>query len=275
MSETSNKSVNDSSNVVESALVKEPKAKKTASKKTAKKTSSASDSSKVKKAKSDEKKLVRQSAANLEEAVKKVQELSQASQRKFNEALDIAIKLGIDAKQTDQSVKGSILLPNGLGKKVRIIVFTNNEDQKKVALEAGAMSVGLEDLIAKIEEGFIDFDCCIATPEVMQKISKVAKKLGPRGLMPSPKNGTVTTDIKKAVLDAMKGKVDFKNDKSGIIHCSAGKVNFTTEQLVENIKTIIKAVKDSKTENSKGKFILHFYLNSTMGPAISVNVDSL
>ncbi len=275
MSETSNKSVNDSPNIVESSLVKEPKTKKTTSKKVAKKTSSKTDSSKVKKAKSDKKILVRQSAANLEEAVKKAQELSQTNQRKFNEALDIAIKLGIDAKQTDQSVKGSILLPNGLGKKVRVIVFSNNEDQKKVALESGAMLVGLEDLIARIEEGFTDFDCCIATPDVMQKISKVAKKLGPRGLMPSPKNGTVTTDVKKAVLDAMKGKVDFKNDKSGIIHCSAGRVNFTTDQLVENIKTIVKAVKDSKTENSKGKFILHFYLNSTMGPAISVNVDSL
>jgi large subunit ribosomal protein L1 len=276
MSETSNKSVNDLPNAAESSLAKEPKAKKATSKKAVKKTSvSGADSSKAKKAKSDKKKLVRQTAANLEEAVKKIQELSQTNLRKFNESLDIAIKLGIDAKQTDQSVKGSILLPHGLGKKVRIVVFTNNEDQKKIALESGAMLVGLEDLIAKIEEGFLDFDCCIATPEVMQKISKVAKKLGPRGLMPSPKNGTVTTDIKKAVSDAMKGKVDFKNDKAGIVHCSAGKVNFAIDQLVENIKTIVKAVKDSKTENSKGKFILHFYLNSTMGPAISVNVDSL
>ncbi len=266
MSEISNKSASDSANVVES--LKELKSTKTAAKKTVKKAG-------AKKEKSEKKKLVRQSAANLEEAVKKIQELSQTQARKFNESLDIAIKLGIDAKQTDQSVKGSILLPNGLGKKVRIIVFTNNEDQKKLALEAGAMLVGLEDLIARIEGGFIDFDCCIATPDVMQKISKVAKKLGPRGLMPSPKNGTVTTDIKKAVSEAMKGKVDFKNDKAGIIHCSAGKVNFAAEQLIENIKTIVKAVKDSKTENSKGKFILHFYLNSTMGPAISVNVDSL
>lgn len=214
-------------------------------------------------------------AANLEEAIKKVQELSAERKRKFTESLDLAFNLGIDAKQSDQAVKGSILLPNGSGKKVKVIVFTANEEQKKLALATGAVEAGLEDLVAKIEAGFLDFDCCIATPDVMQKISKVAKKLGPRGLMPSPKNGTVTADIKKAVSDAMKGKVDFKNDKAGTVHCMVGKVNFDLNALVENAKAVIKAVKDAKPENAKGKFIKEFYLNSTMGPSVKVTTDSL
>ncbi|NBV06174.1 MAG: 50S ribosomal protein L1 [Proteobacteria bacterium] len=215
------------------------------------------------------------SAANLEEAIKKVQELSSTKKRKFTETVDIAVNLGIDAKQSDQSIKGSILLPNGSGKKVKVIVFCANEAQQKIALEAGASVAGLEDLVAKIEAGFLDFDCCVATPDVMQKISKVARKLGPRGLMPSPKNGTVTTDIQKAVSDALKGKVNFKNDKAGTVHCLVGKVDFESSALVENIKTVIKAIKDSKPESSKGKFIKEFYLNTTMGPSVQVAVDSL
>jgi large subunit ribosomal protein L1 len=131
------------------------------------------------------------------------------------------------------------------------------------------------DLIAKIEGGFLDFDCCIATPDVMQKISKVARKLGPRGLMPSPKNGTVTNDVKKAVSDALKGKADFKNDKGGTVHCLVGKVNFETEALLENAKVVIKAIKDAKPENAKGKFVKAFYVNSTMGPSVEVAVESV
>lgn len=215
------------------------------------------------------------SAANLEEAIKKVQELSSAKKRKFNESIDIAVNLGIDAKQSDQTVKGSVLLPNGSGNKVRVIVFTANEDVKKAALEAGAILAGLEDLVLKIEGGFLDFDCCVATPDVMQKISKIARKLGPRGLMPSPKNGTVTTDVKKAVSDALKGKVDFKNDKAGTVHCLVGKVDFDAKALIENAKAVIKAIKDSKPESSKGKFIREFYLNTTMGPSVQVAIDSL
>lgn len=218
---------------------------------------------------------VKHSAATLEEAIKKVQELSLEKKRKFNESIDIAINLGIDAKQSDQTVKGSVLLPNGSGNKVRVIVFSANEDQKKLALESGAILAGLEDLVAKIEGGFLDFDCVVATPDVMQKISKVAKKLGPRGLMPSPKNGTVTTDVKKAVSDALKGKVDFKNDKAGTVHCLAGKVDFESNAIVENIKAIVKAIKDAKPENAKGKFIKEFYLNSTMGPSVKVAVEAL
>lgn len=214
-------------------------------------------------------------ASNLEEGIKKIQELVVTNGRKFIESVDLAVNLGIDAKQSDQTVKGSVLLPHGSGKKVKVIVFTGNEDQQKLALETGAMMAGLEDLIAKIEEGFVDFDCAVATPDVMQKISKVARKLGPRGLMPSPKNGTVTTDIKKAVSDALKGKIDFKNDKAGTVHCLIGKANFDPQALLENTKAIVKAIKDSKPESSKGKFIKEFYLNTTMGPSVQVAIDSL
>lgn len=215
------------------------------------------------------------SAANLDEAIQKVQKLGAEKKRKFVESVDIAVNLGIDAKQSDQTVKGSVLLPHGSGKKVKVIVFASNEDQRKSALEAGATMVGLEDLVAKIEEGFLDFDVCVATPDVMQKISKVAKKLGPRGLMPSPKNGTVTTDVKKAVSDALKGKVNFKNDKAGTVHCLVGRLDFDSNFLAENTKAIIKAIKDAKPENAKGKFIKEFFLNTTMGPSVQVAVDSL
>ncbi len=213
--------------------------------------------------------------ANLEEGIKKIQELSAAKKRKFTESVDIAVNLGIDAKQSDQTVKGSILLPNGSGKKVKVIVFAANDDQRKAALDAGATMAGLEDLVAKIEGGFLDFDCCVATPDVMQKISKVAKKLGPRGLMPSPKNGTVTADVKKAVTEAIKGKADFKNDKAGTIHCLIGKVDFEVNALLENAKAIVKAIKEAKPEGTKGKFIKDFYLSATMGPSVQVAVDSL
>ncbi len=226
-------------------------------------------------AKNNKKIVEKISVANLEEAIKKVQDLSSAKKRKFNESVDIAVNLGIDAKQSDQSVKGSVLLPNGSGKKVRVVVFAANEEQKKSALEAGAILAGLEDLVAKIEGGFLDFDCCVATPDVMQKISKVAKKLGPRGLMPSPKNGTVTADVKKAVSDALKGKVDFKNDKAGTVHCLVGKVDFEAQALLENAKAIVKAIKDAKPESSKGRFIKEFYLNTTMGQSVQVAVESL
>lgn len=225
--------------------------------------------------KTKEIKLESHQATNLEDAIKKVQQLAIESKRNFVESLDIAVNLGIDAKQSDQSVKGSVLLPHGSGKKIRIIVFTSSEDQKKAALEAGAIEAGLEDLVVKIENGFLGFDCCIATPDVMAKISKVAKKLGPRGLMPSPKNGTVTADVKKAVLDAMKGKVDFKNDKAGTVHCMVGKVSFSASDLLENANAVLKAIKDSKPESSKGKFIKGLYLNSTMGPSVKVSSDHL
>lgn len=212
---------------------------------------------------------------SLEEAVLEILKISKLKPKKFVESVDIAVVLGVDAKQSDQLVKGSIVLPNGSGKATKVLVFTSNENIKKMAIDMGAAYAGLEDMISKIDSGFLDFDCCIATPDVMQKISKVAKKLGPRGLMPSPKNGTVTNDVSKAISDALKGKIDFKNDKSGIVHCLVGKVNFEVSHLVENIKSVIKALKDAKPDNAKGKYIKAFYINTTMGPSLKVSLDKL
>ena len=229
----------------------------------------------MKKTKNTKKQIAEKiSVASIEEGIVKVKELAK-KERKFIESVDIAVNLSIDAKQSDQAVKGSILLPHGSGKKIRAIVFTANEEQAKIAIETGAIMAGLEDLIAKIDGGFLAFDCCIATPDVMQKISKIARKLGPRGLMPSPKNGTVTNDIKKAVSEALKGKVDFKNDKAGTVHCLIGKINFDNNNLIENLKVVIKAIKDAKPETAKGRYIKEFYLNSTMGPSVQVAVESL
>ncbi len=214
-------------------------------------------------------------AKTIEEAIENIKTISAEKKRKFIESVDIAINLGIDPKQSDQAVKGSLLLPNGSGKQVKILVLTGNEDLQKIAIQSGALMSGLEDIIAKIDGGFLDFDCCIATPEVMPKLAKIAKKLGPRGLMPSPRNGTVTNDIKKAVSEAIKGRVDFKNDKGGTVHCLVGKINFETKQLLENILAIVKVIKESKPESSKGKFIRSFYINSTMGPSIEVPAESI
>jgi large subunit ribosomal protein L1 len=215
------------------------------------------------------------SAIGFIDGIKKAKDFSSEVKRNFNESIDIALVLGIDPKQSDQSVRGSVILPNGSGKKVRIVVFTSSEEDKKVANDLGVDMVGLDDIILKIEDGFLDFDCCIATPDSMQKISKVAKKLGPRGLMPSPKNGTVTTNIKSAILDSLKGRVDFKNDKGGILQCSFGKIDFELDALVENLKSIIKAVKALKPESSKGNFIKRAYISSTMGTCIEVKLEGI
>lgn len=214
-------------------------------------------------------------ASDIEQAVDKITEFSNENKRKFIESIDISINLGIDAKQSDQNVRGAVLLPNGSGKKVRVIVFTADENKIKEAKEAGATQAGFEELVQKIQEGNIDFDCCIATPDIMSKIGKVAKILGPRGLMPSPKNGSVTTDVKKAVQDALKGKVNFKNDKAGIIHCLVGKVDFSKDKLVENIKEVLKVVKDSRPEASKGKFIKGVHLSATMSRSVEITTSSL
>lgn len=214
-------------------------------------------------------------AKNIEEAAKKVIELGQEKKRKFDESVEVAINLNIDAKQTDENVRGSVLLPKGSGKKVRVAVFTADEAKKKEALDSGAALAGFDELVEKILAGNIDFDYCIATPDIMPKISKVAKVLGPRGLMPSPKNGSVTADVKKAVGEALKGKVNFKNDKAGIVHCLAGKVSFDANDLVENIKEIIKIIKDSKPEAAKGRFIKKVHLSSTMGGSVEISLENI
>ncbi len=225
--------------------------------------------------KKEQTKFEKLKASNIDEAVDQLKKLATEKKRNFKESVDISVKLGIDAKQSDQMVKGSILLPNGSGKKVKVVVITASEDNKKAALDSGAEIAGFEDVIAKIDGGFVNFDTCIATPDVMPKIAKVARKLGPRGLMPSPKNGTVTNDVTKAVSDAIKGKVDFRNDKAGIVHCLIGKVDFEKNHLIENVRSVLKSIKDLKPESAKGKYIKSLHFSTTMGPSVEVAVDSL
>jgi len=212
---------------------------------------------------------------NLDVAVENLIEASAKNKRKFNESVDIAVILGIDSKQSNQNVKGSVILPNGSGKSCKILVLTSEKELQKKVLDLGATYAGDDELVQKIVGGFDDFDVCITTPEYMPKVSKAARKLGPKGLMPNAKNGTVTNDLEKAVCDSLKGKVNFKNDKSSIIHCLAGKVDFSKEFLIDNINTILKAILDLKPETSKGKFIKKLFVNSTMGKSFEVDVNSL
>lgn len=214
-------------------------------------------------------------ASTIEEAVNKIIEFTNDKKRKFIESIDLAANLGIDAKQSDQNVRGAVLLPSGSGKEVKVAVFTNDEAKIKEAKDAGATFAGLDDLVKDVTDGKIEFDYCIATPDVMAKIGKIAKILGPRGLMPSPKNGSVTADIKKSVEEALKGKVNFKNDKAGVIHCLVGKADFKVEDLTANIKEVLKTLKESKPEAAKGKFIKKVYLSATMSPSVEIAGEAI
>ncbi|MDD2840018.1 MAG: 50S ribosomal protein L1 [Rickettsiales bacterium] len=219
------------------------------------------------------KKLAADNTVGVAEAIELLKKACQEKQRKFVENVDLAVNLTIDPKKTDQNIRGSVSLPAGSGKEVKVIVFTGDESLQKDALAAGAVIAGMDDLMTKIEEGFLGFDYCVATPEAMKKMGKIAKILGPRGLMPNPKNGNITTDVVKVVKEILKGKVDFKSDKFGIVHVGVGKINFTTDDLLNNIKTVISALKEVKPESTKGKYIRNIYLTSTMGPSFLVSID--
>ena len=219
------------------------------------------------------KKKVEDKSISAVEAVELLKKACQEKQRKFVENVDIAVNLTIDPKQSNQNIRGSVSLPAGTGKNVKVIAFTDDEVLQKEALEAGATKAALEDLIAEVEGGFLDFDYVVATPDAMKKMSKIAKILGPRGLMPNPKNGNITNELGKVVKEIMKGKVDFKNDKFGIVHVGVGKINFATEDLLNNIKAVIEALKELKPEAAKGKYIKSIYLTSTMGPSFLISLD--
>lgn len=221
----------------------------------------------------NKKKVVGDNTINVVEAIELLKKACQEKQRKFVENVDLAINLTIDPKQTDQNIRGSVSLPAGSGKEVKVIVFTGDESLQKEALAAGALMAGMDDLMAKIEGGFLGFDYCVATPEAMKKMGKIAKILGPRGLMPNPKNGNITTDVVKVVKEILKGKVDFKSDKFGIVHVGVGKINFATNDLVSNIKSVVSALKEVKPESIKGKYIKNIYLTSTMGPSFMISID--
>ncbi len=189
--------------------------------------------------------------------------------KKFDESLEIAIRLGIDVTKADQNIRGMLSLPNGTGKKVRVAVFTiNSQDEAK---KAGADVVGGEDLIEKVAGGEINFDRVIATPDMMPKMSKIARVLGPKGLMPNPKLGTVTNNVAEAVKVAKAGQIEYRAEKKGIIHAGIGKMSFTTDQLVENAMALIEQLKKVKPASSKGQYILGISIATTQGPGLKVD----
>ncbi len=190
---------------------------------------------------------------------------------KFDSSVDLHYHLNVDVKNSNQMVRGMVVLPHGTGKKVKVAVFCKGEDES-VAKEVQADYVGANELIDKVAGGFLDFDCVIATPEMMKDLSKLGKILGPRGLMPSPKTGTVTKDIKKAVEDVRRGKVEFRVDKQAGIHLSVGKLSFTEEKLHENASRVIEAINDARPDSVKGKFIRGLSIASSMNPGIKLAI---
>src|SRR4051794_33699003 len=205
---------------------------------------------------------------SIEEAIPLVQKVKFA---KFDETVDMSLRLGVDPKHADQMVRGTVVLPHGLGKSKRVLAIAGGEKQKE-AQAAGADIVGGEEMVDKIQGGFMDFDAVVATPDMMRAVGKLGKVLGPRGLMPNPKTGTVTTDIAKAVQEIKAGKVEFRVDKTGIIHAPVGKVSFVGEKLVENANSLIQAVVKAKPAAAKGKYVKSATLCSTMGPGVQLDV---
>mgnify|MGYP001766509443 FL=1 len=188
---------------------------------------------------------------------------------KFDGSVDLHFNLSVDTKKSDQMIRGTVVLPHGTGKKVRIAVFCKGEHERQ-AREAKADYVGANELMDKVAAGFLDFDCAIATPEMMKDLSKLGKVLGPRGLMPSPKTGTVTNDIAKAIEDLRKGKVEFRVDKQGGIHLSVGKISFNEEQIVDNAAKVIEAVNESRPASVKGKFVKGLSITTSMNPGLRI-----
>lgn len=205
----------------------------------------------------------------LEEAIKIVK---RSAYTKFDETVDLAVNLSVDPKKSDQMVRGTVVLPHGIGKKVRVLAFVKGEKAKEAA-DAGADYVGAEDFIEKINGGWLEFDKAVATPDLMGMVSKLGKILGPRGLMPNPKTGTVTFDIGKAVKEIKAGKVDYKTEKAGIVHVPIGKVSFDSQKLYENAKTVLDAIVKAKPASSKGKYLKKLSVSSTMGTGVSVDVS--
>ena len=202
-----------------------------------------------------------------EEAIALVKQTSKA---KFDETIEISVRLGVDPRHADQQVRGTVVLPNGTGKTKTVLVITKGPKADE-ALAAGADFVGAEDMIAKIQGGWFGFDVCIATPDMMGLVGRLGKVLGPKGLMPNPKTGTVTQDVTKAVQETKAGKVEYRLDKTAIIHCPLGKASFTEEQLGENLKTLMEAILKAKPAAAKGTYIKSAVISSTMGPGIKLN----
>jgi len=204
---------------------------------------------------------------NLDDALQMIKDTASA---KFDESVDVAINLGVNAKKSDQSVRGATVLPRGTGKTMRVAVFADGADADS-AREAGADLVGLDDLAESIQSGEINFDVCIATPATMRVVGKLGQVLGPRGLMPNPKVGTVTQDVTKAVQNAKAGQVQFRIDKAGVIHCPIGKASFEQDALKENLLALVSALEKAKPSTAKGQFLKRVTLSTTMGPGVKVD----
>jgi large subunit ribosomal protein L1 len=204
---------------------------------------------------------------SLEEASVLLKEVSFA---KFDEAVEIALSLGVDPKRADQMVRGTTVLPHGTGKKIRIVVIAKGEKEQE-AKEAGADFSGSDDLLQKIQDGWLEFDSMIATPDMMGAVGKLGKVLGPRGLMPNPKTGTVTFEVGKAVQEIRKGRVEYRVDKAGNVHVPVGKVSFQSQQIADNVRTVFDSILKAKPSSSKGKYVKSATLSSTMGPAIRID----
>lgn len=207
----------------------------------------------------------------LSEAVALVKELANA---KFDESVDVAVRLGVDPRHADQMVRGTVVLPHGTGKEVKVLVLTRGPKEQE-AKEAGADYVGFDEYIKKIQEGWLDFDVVVATPDVMPEVGKLGKILGSRGLMPNPKSGTVTMDVGKVVKELKAGKIQFRVDKAGIIHASIGKASFEAQKLIENFKALLSTILRLKPASAKGQYVKSIYLSSTMGPGIKVDRSEL
>jgi large subunit ribosomal protein L1 len=216
-------------------------------------------------------KIVPGKAYPIDEALQLVKEFAKA---KFNESIDVAVNLGIDATKSDQQVRGSTVMPHGIGKTVRVAVFTSGKNQE-AAKAAGADLVGMEDLAEKVKAGQIDFDVVIASPDAMRVVGQLGQILGPRGLMPNPKVGTVTPDVASAVKNAKSGQVRYRVDKAGIIHATIGKANFEPQALRENLQALVADLQKAKPSTSKGVYLKRITLSSTMGPGVLVDHSSL
>lgn len=208
---------------------------------------------------------------SLKDAVDKLKEVSKVN---FDESLDCAVKLGVDPRHADQMVRGSVSLPHGTGKEVRVLVLAKPAKAEE-ALNAGADHTGLEDQIEKINDGWTEFDAVIATPDVMPQVGKLGRVLGPKGLMPNPKSGTVTDDVATAVKEVKAGKIDFRVEKNGIVHTSVGKLSFETDQLMDNVNEFLKTIMRLRPSSAKGQYVRSLYLSSTMGPGLKITRDEI
>jgi large subunit ribosomal protein L1 len=216
-------------------------------------------------------KVEREKSYSVEEAIVTLKAMPAA---KFDESVDLSFRLGVDPKHADQMVRGAVVLPNGIGKSVRVAVFAKGEKERE-AREAGADVIGAEDLVEKIQGGFMDFDTTVATPDLMGQVGRLGKVLGPRGLMPNPKLGTVTFDVGRAVREAKAGKVEFRVDKAGNIHVPVGKRSFTAEQLTANAMALIEAIVRAKPAAAKGTYLRTLTVSSTMSPGVRIDAQAV